>query len=48
MGSKDVAKLSVVYGPGIENYMDDAPVDIGIKTNPPNSTTPVKESRFPC
>jgi hypothetical protein len=28
-----VAKLQVVYGEGIENYMNDAPVDVGIVTN---------------
>ncbi len=28
-----VAKLQVAYGEGIENYMNDAPVDIGIRTN---------------
>ncbi len=27
---KDVLRASVVYGEGIENYMNDAPVDIGI------------------
>ena len=26
-------RASVVYGEGIENYMNDAPVDIGVKTN---------------
>lgn len=29
----DVLKLQVVYGEGIENYMNDAPVDIGIDTS---------------
>lgn len=33
-GKKDIAKLSLVYGTGIENYMNDAPVDIGIAKNP--------------
>jgi len=47
MGSKDVAKLSVVYGPGIENYMNDAPVDIGIKNNPGNPVTPIKGVALP-
>jgi hypothetical protein len=47
MGKKDVAKLQVVYGPGIENYMDDAPVDIGIKNNPGNAITPVKGVALP-
>ena len=29
VGKKDTAKMSVVYGHGVENYMNDAPVDIG-------------------
>ena len=33
-GKKDMIKLSFVYGHGIENYMNDAPVDVGIATNP--------------
>jgi hypothetical protein len=33
-GSKNAIKLSFVYGTGIENYMNDAPVDVGIKLNP--------------
>jgi outer membrane murein-binding lipoprotein Lpp len=47
MGKKDVAKLQVVYGPGVENYMDDAPVDIGTKNNPGNPTTPIKGVALP-
>jgi hypothetical protein len=30
---KDVIRLGVVYGSGIENYMNDAPVDVGLKNN---------------
>jgi hypothetical protein len=33
--AEDTLRASVVYGEGIENYMNDAPVDIGI-TNDPN------------
>jgi hypothetical protein len=29
---KDIARLQVVYGQGIQNYMNDAPIDIGVKT----------------
>jgi hypothetical protein len=44
--SRDVAKLSVVYGQGIENYMNDAPVDVGIqKTN--NPASPIKGAALP-
>jgi len=37
----DVAKLQVVYGEGIENYMNDAPVDVGVKNNFSNPAKPV-------
>jgi hypothetical protein len=37
----DVGKFSVVYGDGIENYMNDAPVDIGIKNNLSNPVKPI-------
>jgi cell division protein FtsB len=47
LGKKDVAKMEVVYGAGIQNYMNDAPVDIGIKNNPGNSITPVKGVALP-
>src|SRR5262249_15179798 len=30
--ANDVARLQVVYGEGIENYMNDAPVDISVET----------------
>jgi hypothetical protein len=38
---KDVLRLQGVYGEGIENYMNDAPVDIGIKDNLSDPVTPV-------
>jgi len=47
MGSRDVAKLAVVYGAGIENYMNDAPVDIGVKNNPQNPITPITGDALP-
>jgi len=31
---KDVIRLGLVYGDGVENYMNDAPVDVGIQLNP--------------
>ena len=39
---EDVGKFQVVYGDAIENYMNDAPVDIGAQTNFSNPITPVK------
>jgi DcaP outer membrane protein len=37
----DVGRFQVVYGKGIENYMNDAPVDIATKSNPSNPTRPI-------
>jgi len=39
---KDVGKFQVVYGDAVENYMNDAPVDIGAQANPSSAVTPVK------
>ena len=37
LGTKDVIRLQGTYGKGIQNYMNDAPVDVGIKiTDNPN------------
>ncbi len=44
---KNVAKLEVSYGHGIENYMNDAPVDVGIGRNPPGSLVPIKGVTLP-
>jgi hypothetical protein len=44
---KDVGRFAVVYGEGIENYMNDAPVDIGVKNNPGNPLTPIKGKPLP-
>ncbi|MGE5346924.1 MAG: DcaP family trimeric outer membrane transporter [Acidithiobacillales bacterium] len=40
-------RASVVYGEGIENYMNDAPVDIGIKTNFTNPRRPILGKTLP-
>jgi hypothetical protein len=45
--SKDTIKASVTYGHGIENYMNDAPVDVGVKTNLGNRITPVLGELLP-
>jgi hypothetical protein len=39
---KDVGKFQVVYGDAIENYMNDAPVDIGAQNNFSNPVSPFK------
>ncbi len=38
---KDVLRLSALHGEGIENYMNDAPVDIGTEANPGDPVQPV-------
>jgi hypothetical protein len=47
LSKNNVAKLAFVYGDGIENYMNDAPVDVGIANNPPGSRLPVKGVALP-
>ena len=42
-----VFRGSVVYGEGIENYMNDAPVDIGATLNPGNTVTPIDGEALP-
>ena len=47
LSKKNLAKLAFVYGNGIENYMNDAPVDVGIENNPPGSRLPIKAVALP-
>jgi hypothetical protein len=47
-GKNDVGKFSFVYGHGIQNYMNDAPVDVGIAlTHSANPRTPIKGVALP-
>jgi hypothetical protein len=39
--SKHVLRLQAVYGQGVENYMNDAPADVGVQNNFSNSKTPI-------
>jgi hypothetical protein len=42
-GKKDIGKFSYVYGHGIQNYMNDAPVDVGVAlTNSGDPRRPIK------
>lgn len=43
----DTIRLQYVFGKGIENYMNDAPVDVGIKKNPSNPVTPILGEPLP-
>jgi hypothetical protein len=47
LGKHDVLRLQYAYGEGIENYMQDSPVDIGIAKNPGNAVTPVVGKTLP-
>ncbi|MBO0798404.1 MAG: hypothetical protein J2P31_06235 [Blastocatellia bacterium] len=46
-GEKNVGRFQVVYGEGIENYMNDAPVDVGIKNNFGDPLRPIKGVPLP-
>jgi hypothetical protein len=37
----DTVHLGVVFGEGVQNYMNDAPIDVGPELNPGNRRTPV-------
>jgi outer membrane DcaP-like protein len=39
--SNDVLRLQVIYGKGVENYFNDAPIDVGAETNFGDPRTPV-------
>lgn len=47
IGKKLVTRLQVVYGQACQNYMNDAPEDIGIKKNPGDSIHPIKGVALP-
>src|SRR4029453_10710673 len=40
-------RLQFVFGEGIQNYMNDSPVDIGVETNPGNPVTPLVGKAIP-
>lgn len=40
-------RLEATYGHGIENYMNDAPVDVAAQSNPGNPVTPVTGKALP-
>jgi hypothetical protein len=44
---KDTLRASVVYGEGIQNYMNDAPVDVGIQNNFSDPVTPIVGKALP-
>src|SRR4051812_13347614 len=46
-GKKDVLRLALVVGEGVENAMNDSPIDIGLEKNPGNAVTPVVGKPLP-
>jgi hypothetical protein len=47
MGKNDVLRAALVFGEGIENAMNDSPVDIGVQNNPGNAVTPIVGKPLP-
>jgi hypothetical protein len=47
VAKKHVARLQVAYGEGVQNYWNDAPVDVGIQNNFSNPRTPVVGKALP-
>jgi hypothetical protein len=45
--AKHVARLQVAYGEGVQNYWNDAPVDVGIENNFSNPRTPIVGKALP-
>ena len=43
----DIGRFQIVYGEGIQNYMNDAPVDVGIQNNFGDPRRPVKGVALP-
>jgi hypothetical protein len=46
-GPDDLLRLQIVYGRSIENYMNDAPVDVGVELNPGNAGRPIAGEALP-
>ena len=44
---KNVIRLQAVYGEGVQNYMNDAPVDVGAELNPGDPDTPIEGVALP-
>ncbi|MFL5811321.1 MAG: DcaP family trimeric outer membrane transporter [Flavisolibacter sp.] len=47
LGKKVIFRGSALTGEGIQNYMNDAPVDVALKTNVGNTTKPVEGVALP-
>jgi hypothetical protein len=47
LGKNDVLRLAVMTGEGVQNYMQDSPVDVAIQSNPGNAVTPIVGKALP-
>lgn len=47
LGKSSVFRGQFLYGKGVENYMNDATVDVGIRKQPGNTTQPIKGELLP-
>src|SRR5688572_30184024 len=47
LGKSTIFRGSFLYGEGVENYMNDATIDVGIQTNPGNTTKPIEGVALP-
>jgi hypothetical protein len=45
--TRDVVRVQYNYGHGIQNYFNDAPVDVGVKANPGSRVTPFVGEALP-
>ena len=46
-GAKNTLRLQLVHGEGIENYMNDAPADLGVEFDPADSLQPIDGKPLP-
>jgi hypothetical protein len=47
LAGRHVARLSLAFGEGVQNYWNDAPVDVGIQNNFSNPRTPIVGKALP-
>ena len=47
LGKSDVLRFQYVFGEGIQNYMNDSPVDVGIVNDLANPVTPIRGEPIP-
>ncbi len=47
LGKNNVIRASVIHGEGVENYMNDAPVDVGVEVDSTNPQKPLKGKALP-